>query len=354
MNQLFNLGTISRDFAEKRHFLSTRQTQRTLAFLTNDAKHTKSYYYLDEQLQVREVRWPRLKVAGVALLAVVACLAAVLGATYGYFNLLGPGNGGAGNLAAENRELKSQLQALTSRMGGLESSLGMLDQQGNQLRLMVDLPALDTSARIAGTGGAADVEPVLPAVASDDARQSLQSANAALRKLIGEVRVEEQSYSQILEKYNSNKAYFAALPALKPMEGYYSANDFGLRMHPVLGVLKTHTGLDIVNDVGTPVYAAADGVVELAGHSGGGYGIVVVLKHAFGYQTLYGHLSKILVREGAAVKRGALIAKSGRTGLVSGPHLHYEVRLNGVCRNPIDYFFDDTAAADYRVQIARR
>jgi murein DD-endopeptidase MepM/ murein hydrolase activator NlpD len=130
--------------------------------------------------------------------------------------------------------------------------------------------------------------------------------------------------------------------------GYYSPSGFGVRMHPVLGIFKTHEGLDIVADVGTPVYAAGNGTVEFAGHSGGGYGNLIVLNHGFGYQSLYAHLSEIKVSNGQYVKRGTLIGKSGRTGLVSGPHLHYEVIYNGVRKNPIDYFLDDLHPAEYQ------
>ena len=128
----------------------------------------------------------------------------------------------------------------------------------------------------------------------------------------------------------------------------------GLRMHPVLGIFKTHEGLDIVNDVGTPVYASADGIVSMAGQSGGGYGTVVVINHGYDYQTLYAHLSKVLVHDGQRVRRGDLIAKSGKTGLVSGPHLHYEVRYKGVCKNPVDFFFDDVRPGAFQRNLASR
>jgi len=78
----------------------------------------------------------------------------------------------------------------------------------------------------------------------------------------------------------------------------------------------------------------------------------VEVSHGYGYSTLYAHLSRVLVHPGQSVNRGELIAKSGRTGLVSGPHLHYEVRRNGVKQNPVDYFFDDVEAAQYRTMLA--
>jgi murein DD-endopeptidase MepM/ murein hydrolase activator NlpD len=80
--------------------------------------------------------------------------------------------------------------------------------------------------------------------------------------------------------------------------------------------------------------------------------MVIEISHGYGYSSLYAHLSRVAVREGATVKRGELIAKSGRSGLVSGPHLHYEVRYQGRRQNPVDYFFDDVEAARYRAQLA--
>jgi len=85
----------------------------------------------------------------------------------------------------------------------------------------------------------------------------------------------------------------------------------------------------------------------------GGLGIVVELDHGYGFNSVYGHLSQVLVPTGKAVKRGDLIGKCGRTGLVSGPHLHYEVRRTGVSQNPVDYFFDDVDAARYRALLAQ-
>jgi murein DD-endopeptidase MepM/ murein hydrolase activator NlpD len=238
------------------------------------------------------------------------------------------------------------------KMKTVETALAEMNEEANHVRLMVDLPVVDRATSTGGIGGAI-VQPEYSA-SSDNTTQLLRSASSLLSQLGSEMKVQQQSYEEIAKRIDYNKDYFAAMPALKPMDGYYSTNGFGLRMHPVLGIFKTHEGLDIVNDVGTPVVAAGNGIVEVAGQSGGGYGTVVVIKHGFGFQTLYAHLSKTLVREGQHVKRGDLIGKSGRTGLVTGPHLHYEVRYNGVCKNPVDYFLDDVTPQYYRSQIASR
>jgi murein DD-endopeptidase MepM/ murein hydrolase activator NlpD len=308
-------------------------------------------YRADGQLQLHEIRWFRVKAAVSFAGSTAMVVLALLVVNYYVYDFLGMGYTTIQSLKDENKVLHQQLATLTEHMKTLEGTMAKIDREGNRLRLLVDLPPVDDETRAAGTGGAAMSADIAPANLNV---QVMQNASSTLEKLSSEIRVQQQSYDQIIRKYEYNKAFFAALPALKPMEGYYATREFGPRMHPVLGIFKTHTGLDIVNDVGTPVVAAADGVIEMAGQSGGGYGTVVVIRHGYGYQTLYAHLSKTLVREGQHVRRGDLIAKSGKTGLVSGPHLHYEVRRNGVAQNPVNFFFDDVKPYDYRRQVASR
>jgi murein DD-endopeptidase MepM/ murein hydrolase activator NlpD len=297
------------------------------------------------------MKWFKLKVVAVIMAGVVLCLG--LGTLLNSFVYDFVGIDASKVLARENDRLQAQIRGLQNEIREFEHSIAELQEHGNQLRLMVDLPTIDAETRSGGTGGTAMQQAsVIPI--SGGMTQVLNSTKSLLSRLSGEMKVQEQSYREIVSKYEYNKGFFAALPALKPMEGFYSMKEFGLRMHPVLGVFKTHEGLDIVNDVGTLVVASGDGIVEMAGQSGGGYGTVVVIKHGYGYQTLYAHLSKVLVREGKRVRRGDPIGKSGKTGLVSGPHLHYEVRYNGVCQNPANYFFDDVRIEDYRKQIASR
>lgn len=315
-------------------------------------RNKKTYYYSGNNLQVHEIKWFRAKLAGVVIGSVVGCIILLLVCNHIYYNFLNLGYGKISVLQQENKEMQAQILNFNSKIEELQSMLSNIDQQGGKLRLLVDLDPVSTDIKKAGTGGSV----VYPNAGSleENGNPVLANAVTTIEQLSGEVKVQEQSYEQILKKYEFNKSYFEALPALKPMEGYYSKDGFGLRMHPVLGIFKKHEGLDIINDVGTPVYASGNGTVEMADHSGGGYGNVIVLNHGYGYQTLYAHLSKILVHEGQHVKRGDLIAKSGRTGLVTGPHLHYEVRLNGVFQNPVDYFFDDVTAQEYREKISSR
>ncbi len=316
-------------------------------------KEERKYYYSEgDYLQLREIKNFRWKSYFSALATVVGCLTAVLVVNHFLHDPIGIGYNTTGVLKQENQALQLKLDDLTKQMDELQTSLSHLNSQGDELRLLVDLPKIDPESKEGGFGGSRPADDQL--FTADGASRKLQFASSALERLLSEARVQTQSYEQILKKYEFNKSYFASFPALKPMQGFYSVNSFGERIHPVLGLTRPHEGLDIINDVGTPVVASGDGTVEMAGQSGGGYGIVVLINHGFGYQTLYAHLSRVMVQEGQRVKRGQLIAKSGRTGLVSGPHLHYEVRLKGVCQNPVDYFLDDVSPKDFSTAVASR
>lgn len=308
-----------------------------------------TFYFSDKRLQIREIKWFRTKIASFVFSSVTIGLLLILSVNYIFNNFMGFGWDKRKSLLKENQLLQQQLIQMERKMNDMQTFVDQLSDQGDKLRLMVDLPSLGEETRQAGTGGSL-IETEFDET-SDNTSLLLQSTNQLMSRLKGEVMVQQQNYREVVNRLDFNKEYFASMPAIKPMPGFYSTREFGVRLHPVLGIKRLHEGLDIVNDIGTPVVATGDGVVQLAGHSGGGFGLVVVINHRFGFQSVYAHLSKISVREGQRVKRGDLIARSGKSGLVSGPHLHYEVRKNGVSQNPMDYFFDDVTVQEYRKQL---
>lgn len=307
----------------------------------------KLYYFSTDTLKFVEARWVKTKLAFLTLgIASVIGFSVFEGNQY-FDDALGLGLGRASVLAAENAVLRAEMQVLAGKLGGLERQLASLNERGNEIRTLVDMPRIDEDTRQAGVGGTDDRRDY---GISTDVNQLLGDLSSMAARAERELQLQARSYEEVVKRYEENKVRFSHLPAIKPMEGYYSIHGFGTRLHPVLRIIKPHEGLDIANDVGTSVYAAGDGVVEYAGRTQGGYGILVELSHGYGYTTAYAHLSKVLVKEGQKVKRGDLIALSGRTGLTSGPHLHYEVRLNGIRQNPIDYFFDDVNYQQFRDQ----
>lgn len=313
-------------------------------------KNIKFYMFSASTMRFQEVKHVRTAVvlSGVAVALIATGIIYVINNVAGDF--LGMGSDRVTILASENRILRDQVKSLTNKFEDVQESLNGLADRGNELRLMVDLRKIDDDTRLASVGGT--VRRPEFSFLTGEAKDALERADRTIEQLIREVKLQQASYEEIHRRYEFNQKYFTHLPAIKPMAGYYSINGFGMRVHPVLRVYRMHEGLDIINDVGTSVYASADGVVRYSGRTQGGYGTVIEISHGYGYSTLYAHLSQVMVKPGQTVRRGELIGKSGRSGLVSGPHLHYEVRYNGRKQNPVDYFFDDVNAARYRTLLA--
>lgn len=297
-----------------------------------------------KSLTFQEVRWARTRLLVTGLLMGGVVLWSLIAIDQHYGGVFGLGFIRQTALVNENRILQNQLQFLTHQLNGIQKQLSLLGDKGNEMRLLADLPKLDEDLRKAGTGG---IESRIDFTSSISVNSLLNNLRSTSEKAEHELRLQASSYEEIESAYEKNKVRFSHLPAIKPMDGFYFSHDFGMRYHPILHIFRKHDGIDIVNEVGTPIYATAEGVVEFTGRQGG-YGLALEINHGFSLKTLYGHLSQVLVREGQRVKRGELVARSGNTGLSNGPHLHYEVRMNGVAQNPSDYFIDDVRASDFQ------
>jgi len=314
-------------------------------------RNARFFVFSSSSLDLREVRFFKTKLVASGMALGLCLLGLLLFGNILVNDVLGLGYGEMSMLVSENRVLKDQIREMGRKMQVVQRTLEGLAERGNELRVSVDLQRIDDDTRSASIGGTR--EPSTSAFITGEAGALLAQSQSLIDRLTREVRLQQQSYEEIQTRLKYNKGYFSCLPAIKPMAGPYSIGGFGMRLHPVLHVYRMHYGVDIINDVGTDVYAAADGVVHFAGRTQGGLGILVEINHGYGFASLYGHLSQTLVPSGKAVKRGELIGRCGRTGLVSGPHLHYEVRRSGVSQNPVDYFFDDIDAARYRALLAQ-
>lgn len=134
------------------------------------------------------------------------------------------------------------------------------------------------------------------------------------------------------------------------------ASGYGLRIHPYYKISKFHAGMDFTAPTGTEIYASGDGTVELVQSGKRGMGNYIIINHGFGYTSVYAHLDSFNVRQGQKVHRGDVIGFVGNTGMSVAPHLHYEIKLNGVNVDPVNYFFNDLTPAEYEemVDIAAR
>ncbi len=246
-------------------------------------------------------------------------------------------------LKAENRALAKKLDSALDKFKELESELNILHKENNYLRLAVNLEPIDSINSEIGIGGS--IFDDIPISRSDDIQKVVDALNEKIGKVTSELNFEKHNYSEIKSTLEKNKRLYDAIPAIKPANGPYG-DRFGMRRHPILKIRRLHAGIDILVNTGSPVYATGAGKVVFAGRKGG-YGRVVEIDHGFGYKTIYAHLRKTLVKRGQKVERGDKIALSGNSGKLStGPHLHYEIRHNGVALNPRNFIFDDVNIFD--------
>lgn len=161
----------------------------------------------------------------------------------------------------------------------------------------------------------------------------------SLDTLDKKVKAQEQEARALKSYFEDQQALLASAPSIWPVRGWVTS-DYSVRLDPYTGEKMMHEGIDVAAGLGTPVRAPADGTVVFAGQEGG-YGHVLVLDHGYGLKTRYGHLSRIDVKVGEKVKRGEFIAAVGNTGRSTGPHLHYEVRVNGVADNPRKFILEE-------------
>lgn len=163
--------------------------------------------------------------------------------------------------------------------------------------------------------------------------------NIRLDKAINDSRLQRQDGMRIWESLSQRQSLLAATPAISPTNGWITS-DFGYRISPYTNTPSLHQGLDIAASPGTPVRATGSGVVTFTGYDPG-YGKLISIDHGYGILTRYGHNAEVFVVMGQKVKRGDVIATVGNTGRSTGPHLHYEVHLNGIPINPENYILSD-------------
>ena len=166
--------------------------------------------------------------------------------------------------------------------------------------------------------------------------ESVKEINMVLNELTGMAEISDSEMLQFAAIRETLTEYLEYIPSVWPTESTYIGSYFGMRWHPVLEVLKEHTGADLGGAYGDDIYAAASGTVTMSRYNSG-YGYMVRIDHGEGIETYYGHASKLLVKQGEEVEKGQVIALVGSSGISTGPHLHFEIRIDDVPVDPLPF-----------------
>lgn len=244
-------------------------------------------------------------------------------------------------LRSQNEYLRDQYSQVGDRVRTLQQQMKELEKRDNSVyRSIFEADPIPDSAR------AKEIEDQreMATITGMSNNELVSSIMFTLNNLSSRVKVQESSYSEIDGLIKNKEALLSHTPAIQPVSNKdlnRIASGFGYRIDPVYKTIKMHAGLDFAAPQGTPIYATADGVVSTSGNLGNGYGNHVVIRHGYGYETLYGHMVRVKARTGQSVKRGEVIGWVGSTGKSTGPHCHYEVHKNGNKIDPVYFFYND-------------
>lgn len=273
-------------------------------------------------------------------------------------------------LKVENAQLIKQFQVVESKVSALENSLERVKTFTTKLKLITNVEAEDriTSLTMGPKPAAGqqveeyepmeqrqDTEAMIAQdqifdtnkplndqageLAAEEADKDYASLVVRIEKAVKETQLKEQSVIDLWESLSERQSLLNSTPNIKPAKGWITSR-FGYRLSPFTGKLSVHAGLDIAAAPGSPVYAPADGVVVFASYDES-YGKLITVDYGYGVTTRFGHLSQIYVQVGQRVNKWDVIGAVGNTGRSTGPHLHYEVRINGTAVDPINYILNE-------------
>lgn len=258
-------------------------------------------------------------------------------------------------LKAEHARLDARLDLLNTRMDRDQEILdGLRVRDEDVYRSIFGMNEIPSEVRNAGIGGV-DRYAYLDGLEKDN---YLKNTMLRLDRLTRQTTVQSKSFDEIAAISKTAGDMVSCIPAIPPIipdaSKYHVSSPFGYRSDPFTEENKMHTGVDFAMDIGNPVYATGDAVVEAVDFDFFGYGNCVTLDHGFGYETKYAHLNSMYVTEGMKVKRGDCIGQVGKSGRASGPHLHYEVIYKGNKVNPMNYLDLSMSKDEYSAMVRQR
>ncbi|MCR4033377.1 MULTISPECIES: peptidoglycan DD-metalloendopeptidase family protein [Flavobacterium] len=249
--------------------------------------------------------------------------------------------------AREIENLKLQYSILNKKLDEIDEVADALEERDNNIyRIYFNKTEIPDSIRKSGFRNPERYK-VLEGYNNS---QLVLNTTKRVDKLSKQLAIQSKSLDDILKLAGAKENLLLAIPAIQPVRNENLkrvASGFGYRIDPFTKVRKMHNGMDFTANTGAPIYATGDGVVERADNTASGYGNHIVIRHGFGYESLYAHLSKYNCKPGQHVKRGDVIGYVGSTGRSEGPHCHYEVHKDGKIVNPLNFYYGNISAAEY-------
>jgi len=305
------------------------------------------YYFDTENLAYRKIKTKLSKKIGVVLLFLTAaalfgflCFVALLNTPY--FET--PKDR---LQAREIENMQIRYEILNRKMDEVEEVLANVEDRDNNIyRTYFNTTPIPEEQRKAGFGGVNRYKDLEGYNNSDLVINTTKRLDIISKELV----VQSRSLEEIARLAKDKEKLLASIPAIQPVKNEdlrMMASGFGYRSDPFTKIRKFHAGMDFSARTGTPIFATGDGVVVVADNKMSGYGNRIVIRHGFGYETLYGHMSKFKAKAGQKVKRGDIIGYVGSTGRSEAPHLHYEVHKNGEVINPVNFYYGNISAKEY-------
>jgi murein DD-endopeptidase MepM/ murein hydrolase activator NlpD len=245
------------------------------------------------------------------------------------------------SLSRENGLLKGELERLSQKVATLKGEMNEHVVFEERMRVAADLEPLDKDVWEVGIGGPEiGYGPV-----DHPLGKQIALMDSDIDKLLRQMKLQRHSFTEIYDELRKKTEDLKYIPSLRPVDGGFISSGFGKRTDPFTKRISRHEGVDFQTRTGAKVYATADGVVTTSKYRKG-YGYTVEIDHGNGMLTRYAHNAKNLVRVGDRVERGHVVAYVGNSGRSTAPHLHYEVRINGVAQNPLKYILPSDVIVD--------
>lgn len=297
------------------------------------------YYYNTNSLRYEKLETPLhvklLRVLGFISAAIVTAII-IVSIAYKYFP-----SANEKRLMQYNQTLQEQYLVLDEKTKKMQQELKELEERDNEVyRTIFEANPIPDSLRSKELVQKKELEMVM----SMTNFQLEGSIIKTMNNLATRMQRQERSYKEIAGFIKNKEQLLVSTPAIQPLSNAdlkRISSGFGYRIDPIYKTVKFHPGLDFSAPQGTPIYSTANGTVRTAGNLANGYGNHVIINHGYGYETLYGHMYRIKVKNGQKVKRGEIIGWVGNTGKSTAPHCHYEVHKNGTRLDPVYFFYND-------------